>query len=360
MPYGACYIDMRTADKKFRRQLFNTIQKRALRKRDPLGVMFELTYRCNFHCPHCYLTETMKEGIELNTAQVLFILEQLKEIGVCTISFTGGEPLIRKDIFEILGFANRCGFKFSLLTNGSLIDEKAARALKEVNVGLVEITLNAMEPEIFDKLSGTKGVLGNVKRAIEILAKKDMQVRVKSLVTISNKEEAVKINRYTRRLNIPYGIDGMIWPSHDSCFEIAHRYSLEDSDQYHIRRQVYPEMFKRTIEAPKAGKRLKRKRIFECDPGVTGFTVNSYGKMNFCFGIDYPNYDILKEGVEVCWNRLKKEVDKINSAVDFACRTCDLSGYCVSCPAMSYMETGRFDRCSEFSKKKALLRKEGA
>jgi MoaA/NifB/PqqE/SkfB family radical SAM enzyme len=351
---------IRLADKKETRYFLNTVKKRAWRKRDPFKCMFELTYRCNFRCPHCYLTGTKKEKRELNTRQIFSVLRQLKEAGTYPIGFTGGEPLMREDIFEILEFANRCGFKTNILTNGSLIDEKAAAALKKVNVNFVAITLNSIRPEIFDRLSGVKGALGSVKRAIGILAKKDMQVGVSSLVTALNKDDIVEVSRYAGTLNIPHSIDSMIWPSHDGCSEWPDRYSLKDGELDHVRRQVYPEMFKGTRKVPKKNRLSKRKRIFECGAGVNSFAINPYGKLNFCLDIDYPYCDILKKGVRTCWKRVKEEVDRINSERDFACRSCGLSEYCGWCPAMSYMETGRFDSCSKFSKREALLRKDGA
>ncbi len=76
----------------------------SLEQRLPLRAAFELTYRCNFQCLHCYLPperRSLKAGKELSGRQVFSILEQMRDIGVIFVGFTGGEVFLRKDIFDI-------------------------------------------------------------------------------------------------------------------------------------------------------------------------------------------------------------------------------------------------------------------
>jgi MoaA/NifB/PqqE/SkfB family radical SAM enzyme len=85
----------------------------------PLRVMFELTYRCNFKCPHCYVPFKYRKCKELETKEVFAILDQLKDIGCFYLGFTGGEPFMRKDILDILWYAKKKGFEIIIYTNGS-------------------------------------------------------------------------------------------------------------------------------------------------------------------------------------------------------------------------------------------------
>ncbi|MFH1381236.1 MAG: radical SAM protein, partial [Candidatus Omnitrophota bacterium] len=87
----------------------------------PLKAMFELTYRCNFRCVHCYVAADKKKK-ELGIEEVKVILDQLKKAGCFHVGFTGGELFLRKDIFKILNYAKQSGFRISILTNGFLID----------------------------------------------------------------------------------------------------------------------------------------------------------------------------------------------------------------------------------------------
>lgn len=218
---------IKVADRKEKRKFFKTIKGRARKKGDPFSIMFELTYKCNFRCPHCYLPGSHKEKRELSTEQIFSVLEQLKGMGVYNIGFSGGEPLVRRDIFDILDYAYRCGFKFGLLTNGYSINEKIADRLKKVNVIKVDITFNSLRPEVFDKLSGVGGSFGKVKNSIEILKKKNIRVAIKSICISLNKDELVKIGRYARALNILYRIDGEVLPCRNGCVTRVNEYSLE-------------------------------------------------------------------------------------------------------------------------------------
>ena len=344
------------ADKKEKKEFFKSLRKRARKRRNPFSIMFELTYCCNFRCFHCYLPGSRREEKELSTKQVFSILEQLKDMGVYNIGFTGGEALLRKDIFEILNYANKCGFKYGLLTNGYLIDEETAKRLKQANVNKVDITFNALNPEIFDAATQVKGSFKRVKKAVEILNNKKIQVAIKSTCMSINKNELFSVSRYARRLGIPYRIDGEILPCRSGYKECADKFSLNAKEIYAIRRRVYPEMFENK-NGSRSRPRRKKNRLFNCGVGLASFSLNPYGRMNLCLEIDYPGYNVLSEGVSACWEKMKRDVDNLNNAGEFVCSDCDLRKYCGWCPGRSFMETGKFSNCSDYFRARAKERK---
>ena len=333
------------------------IKERANRRRNPFSIMFELTYKCNFRCLHCYLSGTPEESRELNKNQIFSILDQLKDLQVYYIGFTGGEALLRKDIFDILDYANKCGFRFSLQTNGYLIDEKVADRLKEVNVDKIAITFNSITPQGFGRITRVKNSFKKVKGAIEILKRKDIQVKLKSTSMKLNSDEMIKISQYARSLNIPYEIDGEVLPSRNGCNTLVNKYSLSIKEAEEINKKVYPERFRNEGEKKQIKSERKKNRMFNCGAGIRTFSINPYGKMSFCLEIDYPRYDILSEGALKCWEKLKKEMDKLNNIENFVCKDCDLLKYCNWCPGRSYLETGSFNNCSEYLKNRALEKK---
>ncbi|MCK4307999.1 radical SAM protein [candidate division WOR-3 bacterium] len=344
------------ATKKEKKEFFKTIIKRAEKKRNPFSIMFELTYRCNFRCPHCYIQGSHKDKKELNTKKIFSILDQLKDMEVYNIGFTGGEPLIREDIFDILSYGNRCGFKFDILSNGYLIDERIADRLGEVNVNKVDITFNAITPQVFDQITQIKGSFKRVKKAIDILKEKGIQTAIKSTCMQINKDEITEVSRFARNLGILYTIDGEILPCRNGCATWVNRYSIDSREYEDLRRKVYPEMFRDEGKRVKTKSRRRRDRMFYCGVGITSFSIDPYGKMNFCLEIDYPRCNILSEGVKTCWEKLKKEVDRLNKTKDFVCRDCDLLKDCGWCPGRSFIETGSFNNCSEYFRKRALER----
>lgn len=338
-----------------RSRFFKPIFKRAAGTRRPRSVMFELTYRCNFKCPHCYVKGSKKRGKELTTRQVFAIIDQMRDMGIFNIAFTGGEALLRKDIFDILAYAKRRGFQTALLSNGYLIDKKTADKLWRVNVNKVDITFNSLKPEVFEKLTGVKGSLKRVKSAIKLLINRGINVKIKSTGMSLNRDELVRIGKFARSLNIIYNLDTEILPCRDGCSTAVSDYSLDPDESAELRRAVYPEMFSGNRKRTRSKRR--RDRMFNCGVGRTSFSITPYGKMNFCLEIDYPEYDILKTGLRECWERIKRRVDRLNNTKDFVCRSCDLIKYCGWCAGRSYIETGAFNRCSEYCRERAVMAK---
>ncbi|MDD5070849.1 MAG: radical SAM protein [Candidatus Omnitrophica bacterium] len=352
---------MRETTKKESKDLFKKIRQKKRKKRMPFTIMFELTYGCNFNCPHCYLGH-QKNGKkrELNTEEIKKILDQLAELGVYRIGFTGGEPLTRPDIFEILSYANKKGFCFGLLSNGYLIDAKTADKLKKVNVDKLDITFNSMCEKTFSALSGVKNGYGRVFSAVNLLIRRQMQVSIKSTVTSINQNEIEKISAFARDKGIPYRIDGEVLPCKGGDSELVDELSVGHQAFLSLRQKIYPEMFKNK-GTRKRRTRRRRNKVFNCGVGTTAFSINPYGEMNFCIEIDYPKINILKTGGVKAWNLLKEKVDQINDRAkvsgDFVCGNCKLLPYCGWCAGRSYLETGEFNRCSEFFKKRAIERK---
>ncbi len=125
----------------------------------PIFAHLEVTYRCNLSCEFCGFREGLarEKTDELSVSQWVRIIDELKEIGVNYTTLVGAEPLIRKDIFEIIAHIKKKGMKCSLLTNGILIDAEKAKRL--VESGLDKVTVSIDGPrEIHDKIRGASGV----------------------------------------------------------------------------------------------------------------------------------------------------------------------------------------------------------
>src|SRR5881397_4385741 len=96
----------------------------------PMSALFELTFVCNHACSFCYNCPTGQK--EMTTAEVFDSLRKLAEFNILYLTLTGGEPLVRRDFFEIAEAARSLGFALRIYTNGFLIDEAMAKRIKEV------------------------------------------------------------------------------------------------------------------------------------------------------------------------------------------------------------------------------------
>jgi len=132
----------------------------------PLLVEFELTNRCNLRCKHCYASAGKSFANELSTREIKSILGQINKEGVPIVCFTGGEPMLRRDFFEILAHAKKIGLAVVLTTNGTLITKEKARRLKRLGVDYVRISLDGATPKTHDWLRGVHGSFGRAVKGI--------------------------------------------------------------------------------------------------------------------------------------------------------------------------------------------------
>ena len=118
-----------------------SLSAQAQQARRPDSATIELTYGCNLRCVHCYNPTHRALPQELTTEEVRSILTQMANLGVLTVSLSGGEPSLRPDIEEILGHARRAGLLVSLLTNATRMTPAFAARLEELAVAQVFVSI---------------------------------------------------------------------------------------------------------------------------------------------------------------------------------------------------------------------------
>ncbi|MFB3896673.1 MAG: radical SAM protein [bacterium] len=140
------------------------ISAKTMRKRIPLMVNWAITGKCNLRCIHCYGAYGITQKAELTTDQVLKIIDELKSLGTRRITIEGGEPLMRKDIGEIINHIHKKGIEQSLCTNGVLLERYINQIKGKVDI--VILSLDGAEAA-HDKIRG-KGNFKQVLHAIEV------------------------------------------------------------------------------------------------------------------------------------------------------------------------------------------------
>ena len=137
----------------------------------PRIVEFEITLACNLRCIHCYCEAGKRSPFELSTNEIKSLMDDLKELGVWAFDIVGGEPLLRKDIYDLLGYAKEIGLRIMINTNGTLINEDIVTRLKDVYPDLmIGISLDGPDPETNDFVRG-KGSFERAVRGIKLLIK---------------------------------------------------------------------------------------------------------------------------------------------------------------------------------------------
>jgi MoaA/NifB/PqqE/SkfB family radical SAM enzyme len=129
-----------------------------------LGTLIA-TYRCDLACAMCDLPARGDRGAELDAAGLEGVLDGMRDLGVVGVGVTGGEPLLRKDMLDIMAYGIDRGLLLHLNTNGSLVSETIARRLSDIGTASVNLSLDAPEAALHDRLRGRAGSFERVVTA---------------------------------------------------------------------------------------------------------------------------------------------------------------------------------------------------
>ncbi|WP_066635960.1 putative heme d1 biosynthesis radical SAM protein NirJ1 [Desulfolucanica intricata] len=166
-------------------------------------VVWNTTRTCNLKCIHCYSNSDHKkyEG-ELNTVEAKQFIEDLADFKVPVILFSGGEPLIRPDFFELVTYAKKFGIRSTVSTNGTLITGEVAQKLKAAGVGYVGISLDGIG-ENNDRFRGHQGAFEAALRGIRNCIAVGQRVGLRFTINRHNYQELNDIFDLVEKENIP-------------------------------------------------------------------------------------------------------------------------------------------------------------
>ncbi len=217
---------------------FTAIEKTSLEQYRPLRAMLELTYRCNFRCVHCYLVEFRSPG-ELSTSEVRGVMEQLAEMGCLVLTLTGGEPLVRRDFFEIATAARDLHFALRIFTNGSLVDSAVADKLALVRPLSTEVSLYGITDSTYAAVTGRRQPVAPVLEAVRLLRERDLPVMVKLPVLQQNVHEVDAIRDFAHEVGAGFAANPNITPKDDGDMgPLAHALDDRQLGEYYTRYEV--------------------------------------------------------------------------------------------------------------------------
>lgn len=166
-------------------------------------VVWNATRRCNLKCIHCYsYSEDVQYEGELTTDEAKRFIDSLAEFGVPVLLFSGGEPLLRKDLFELISHTKKSGIRAVISTNGTLIDEKKAELLAEAGLSYVGISIDGLK-NIHDKFRGVNGSFESSIAGIRACKKVGVKVGLRFTINKANVEDIPGIFKLLEEEGIP-------------------------------------------------------------------------------------------------------------------------------------------------------------
>lgn len=156
-------------------------------------VVWNSTKTCNLKCRHCYMnSDAQKYEGELTTEEAKRFIDDLAEFNVPVLLFSGGEPLMRKDFFELAEYAAAKGIRPTLSTNGTLITREVAERIKKIGVGYVGISLDGLQ-EVNDKFRGKEGAFQAAMEGIQNCVAVGQRVGLRFTINHHNIQELDRI-----------------------------------------------------------------------------------------------------------------------------------------------------------------------
>ena len=327
-------------------------------------VAWETTRRCNLSCVHCRAAaEDHHYNNELDTRAAFTLLDQIREVGQPIIILTGGEPLLRKDIFDITAYGTKIGLKMVMAPNGTLINDENVQKMKASGIKRISISLDGATRERHDAFRGVVGAFDGALNGIQLAKNAGLEFQINTTITKTNLEEIPKILSLAESLGavahhifllVPTGrgkyiidqaIDAAAYEETLNWF-----YDQRDKTPLQLKATCAPHYYRILRQRAKAdGKKV----TFEshgldavtrgCLAG-TGFCFISHiGEVQTCGFLDVKCGDITTSTFREVWensevfNKLRNVDD-----LDGKCGACEYRKVCGGCRARAYEATGDY------------------
>ena len=343
---------------------------RTVRKRLPLSVHFDLTYRCNERCVHCYLDH--EDHGELSTAECVGVLEQLAKAGTLFLTFSGGEIFLRRDLEELLATARRLHFDVSLKTNALLVTPERAEMLRRHGVRRVQISVYSSDTAIHDAITKVPGSLARSVAAIPLLRQRGIQVKLACPLMKQNLMAYRGVLALAESLGVPYVLDMTITPMMDgNDAPLDHRVSvdallpvLQDSTLQSCGTKVAPEDGLAPAffgSAVSSGIENSAYEDLPCSAGHNSCYVSPYGEVYACVQLPMPAGNIRKQSFRQIWDgaSVLERIRSVRESELPLCSKCEIRPYCERCPGLAWMEggdlLGAYERACALAEQKARL-----
>jgi len=171
----------------------------------PTIIAFEVTRRCVLRCRHCRASATTSEQDVLSTDQCRKILDAIAELKKCVVVLTGGEPMMRQDIFDLTDYGKSLGLRMAIATCGALLDDAAVERFKRAGLLSFSFSLDGPDAASHDAFRQVPGAFETTLKAIDKARKADLRFQINTTLTGVNVEHLDAIARLAGALGASCG-----------------------------------------------------------------------------------------------------------------------------------------------------------
>ncbi|NLL29077.1 MAG: radical SAM protein [Bacteroidales bacterium] len=311
-----------------------------------LPVLSEVavTGKCNLRCSFCYAGINYKQRTvseDLSADEIKQIVKKIRQQAqVPSISFTGGEPTLRKDLPDLIKYAKSLDMRVNLISNGFLIDKKLRNSLKKAGLDSAQISLEGVTADTHEKITGVKGSFEKALNAVLLLNEVDIRTHTNTTLSKQNKHEVAKLPSFLKqRLNAERFSMNLIIPTGSALANEIHLLQYSEAGEFIS--MVNTEATKHNIEfmwySPTPlcifntiTNGLGNKGCAACD-GL--LSVDSKGNILPCSSWDEPLGNLISQDFDSIWFSARATEIRNKKLAPEVCSECDSLDICQgACP----------------------------
>lgn len=244
----------------------------------PKWIAWEITRRCNLKCIHCRSSSEIevKGHPDFSLQEAFRIIDDIAGYAKPVIVLSGGEPLLREDVFEIAQYGNSKKLRMCLATNGTLVNDEICEKIKDSEIKMVSLSLDGSKETVHDDFRNQKGAFAGSINAAKLFKKHGIEFLINSSFTKRNQEEIPRVYRLAKELGATAWYMFMIVPTgrgEDILSELISKDDYEDILEWHyhmekdeedmlVRPTCAPHYYRIVLQKSKAeGSKFKRRSL---------------------------------------------------------------------------------------------------
>lgn len=303
------------------------------------SCLIELTYKCNLNCIHCFAkncTNHKTDSVEMTTAEIIDLINDLYNLNVFKLTFTGGELFSRNDSYEIIEYSINKGFLVDIFSNGTLLSDDAIRDISKLHPRSFQSSIYSHIASRHDEITGEVGSFNKTLHTLRLFASYDVPINIKTIIMHFNQNDYKGLEELSQSIGATFQPGLSISPKNDGD-KTPCSYRVTDAETI---KNFFLNKHNNHNSINSFSKRDLNSSI--CGAARSSLSIDPYGNVFPCNAFNFPLGNIKKQKIEDIWNN-SLELHKIRkySVRDLPkCKNCKYLDFCSFCPGMALLETG--------------------
>ncbi|UCG77804.1 MAG: radical SAM protein [Nitrospirota bacterium] len=333
----------------------------------PKWIAWEVTRRCNLKCVHCRSSSeaVVKDHPDFSTEDAFKVLDDIASYSEPVVVLSGGEPLMRKDVFDIARYGTDKGLRMCMATNGVLVNDEKCEKMKESGIRIVSLSLDGSTKEVHDDFRNQKGAFDGTLRAAGLFKKHGIEFIINSSFTKRNQEEIPKVYQLAKKIGATAWYMFMIVPTgrgEDIMSELISKEEYEEILDWHydmekeehdmlVRPTCAPHYYRVVLQrSKKDGEKFQKRSLKFSTGGAKGCIAGQLiclidvdGEVLPCSYFPKSAGNVFKQPFKEIWenSELFRDMRDFKSYKG-KCGACEYINVCGGCRARAYAVTGNY------------------